>query len=81
MPGDYYVVSDPTRGLAAIINEIRNAPLFSSTGKRLHGANARRRRQFRRGSVGGIGVASYDFWRSRAYNGDGRVLIDVIDCQ
>ena len=79
-PGDYFVTSDPGNGLAAIINEIHNAPMFSVTGKRLRGANVRRRRQSQRGTIGGIQRSTNSFWRSHAYSGEGRLTIDVIDC-
>lgn len=79
--GDYFVVSDaPLQSLSDIIREIHNAPVLTSTGKRMTGANARRRRQFRRGTIGGIQRSTHPDWRAHTYSGGGRITLDIIDC-
>lgn len=83
MTGDYFVVGNtgkqtggvlvdqdfqdkPLTGLSALIHPFLGD--YTSTGKRMTGANVRRRRQsWRRNQpcVGGITVATYDFWRAK----------------
>jgi hypothetical protein len=58
--GDYLVTDLPVRGLRSVILDSKS---FTSTGKRMRGVNARRRKQafFRHFALGGISRASFTF--------------------